>query len=198
MPSEAVDSNTTPVVEIKRLDPDVANRTSDYPGLAKGTNVLVTTGGVVSVAAVSLLKSAGCEVTVLGAATAPDCILVEGSAMNPEACAKAVAGQDVVVHAGRPCPGAAAGAVAEGTRNLLEAAAAAGVKAFVFRSSARYLSLVFVCACTLAEDVRVHVTNDPNYTTACFIFMSSCAVRAMYMHGTVYPFTPDYLMGHRL
>ena len=133
-----------PVLEIKRQDADVVNRTSEYAGLAQGTNVLVTTGGIVSEATVSRLKLAGCAVTVLAAAdgvAAPSgCIVVEGSALTPEACAKAVKGQDAVVHAGRPRPdsaGSSTTVLVEGTRNLLEAASAAGVKAFVFGSSAR-------------------------------------------------------------
>eukprot|EP00752_Nemacystus_decipiens_P010473 g9331.t1 len=142
MPTET--DTPQPVLEIKRLDPDVANRTRDYPGLARGTNVLVTTGGVVSDATVTRLKLAGCTVTVLaaaGSATDPsDCSVVEGSALSPEACAKAMKHQDAVVHAGRPGPDAGRTALVEGTRNLLEAASAAGVKAFVFGSSA---SVVF-------------------------------------------------------
>lgn len=131
-----------PVVEIKRLDADVVNRANDYSNLAKGTNVLVTTGGGVSAATMSRLKLAGCTVTVLGAVggaiTAPaDCILIEGGALNPEACGKAVKGQDVVVHAGRPRADDGPSALVQGTRNLLEAATAAGVKAFVYGSSAR-------------------------------------------------------------
>lgn len=130
-----------PVVEIKRLDPDVVNRTNDYSGLSKGTNVLVTMGGAVSEATVSRLKLAGCAVTVLGTAgdatAQPDCLLVEGSVLSPEACAKAVKGQDAVVHTGRPRPDADTTVLVEGTRNLLEAATAAGVKAFVYGSSAR-------------------------------------------------------------
>lgn len=147
MPSTVADTNTSAlVVEVKRLDPGLVNRTSDYPGLVKGTNVLVTTGGAVATATVSQLKSAGCKVTVLGtigsAATAStaeqDCVVVDGSVMSPDDCAKAVAGQAVVVHAGRPPTDACcAGALAQGTRNLLEAAAAAGVRAFVYGSSAR-------------------------------------------------------------
>lgn len=141
MPTAAGTNTPQPVVEIKRLDEDVVNRMSDYPGLAKGTNVLATAGGAVSEATVSRLKLAGCTVTVLGAvggATAPPgCILVEGSALSPEACAKAVKGQDAVVHAGRPRPDAGTTALVEGTINLLEAATAAGVKAFVYGSSAR-------------------------------------------------------------
>eukprot|EP00903_Cladosiphon_okamuranus_P011606 g10916.t1 len=133
-----------PVIEIKRLDPDVVNRASEYPGLPKGTNVLVTTGGAVSAATVSRLKLAGCNVTVMGAAdgaaASSGCIVVEGSALSPDACAKAVKGKDAVLHAGRPPPGAAKTAVVDGTRNLLEAASTAGVKAFVYGSSA---SVVF-------------------------------------------------------
>lgn len=129
-----------PVLEIKRLDPDVVKKTSEYR-LAGGTKVLVSTGGVVSEAAVSRLKCAGCTVTVLaaaGGATAPsDCTVVEGSALSPEACAKAVKGQDAVVHAGRPRPDAGGTVLVEGTRNLLEAASASGVRAFVYGSSAR-------------------------------------------------------------
>ncbi|CAM9434353.1 unnamed protein product, partial [Hapterophycus canaliculatus] len=99
--------------------------------------------GAVSEATLSLLNSAGCTVTVFGitsgAITAPGCILAAGSAMNREACSKAVEGKAVVVHAGRP-PAASSGAAAEATRNLLEAAAVAGVKGFVYASSA---SVVF-------------------------------------------------------
>lgn len=137
-------NSSQPVVEIKRLDPDVVNRTAAYPGLSNGTNVLVTIGGGVSEATVSRLKLAGCTVTVLGAigsvTAPPDCTIAEGSVLNPEACAKAVKGQDAVVHAGRPPPGAGvvtSAALVEGTRNLLEAATTAGVKAFVYGSSAR-------------------------------------------------------------
>lgn len=125
-------------MEIKRLDPGVVNRTRDYPGLPRGTNVLVTAGGAVSAATVSLLESAGCTVTVLGVARAasapPNCTLVEGSALSRESCASAVAGQDVVVHAGGP---SSPGTAAEATKNLLQAAAAASVKGFVYASSAR-------------------------------------------------------------
>ncbi|CBN79009.2 NAD dependent epimerase/dehydratase, putative (Partial), partial [Ectocarpus siliculosus] len=140
--TDAGEKDATPVVEIKRLDPSVVNRTRQYPGLPRGTNVLVTAGGAVSAATVSLLKSAGCTVTVLGVARAasapPNCTLVKGSALSRESCASAVAGQDVVVHAGRPSsPGAVA--VAEATKNLLQAAAAASVKGFVYASSASVL-----------------------------------------------------------
>lgn len=145
MPSAAGTDTAALVVEIKRLDPGVVNRAGDYPGLAKGTNVLVTTGGAVSTATVSQLQSAGCKVTVVGttgvattpSAAALDCVVADGSAMSPENCAKAVASQDVVIHAGRPTSDACHTALAQGTRNLLEAAAAAGVKAFVYASSAR-------------------------------------------------------------
>lgn len=132
------------MVEIKRLDPDILNRTHEYPGLPRGTNVLVTAGGAVSEATVSLLKSAGCAVTILGTASAataaPGCSLAAGSAMDREACAKAVEGKAVVVHAGSP-PAASSGAVVDSTRNLLEAAAVAGVRGFVYASSARCCSL---------------------------------------------------------
>ncbi|CAM9286164.1 unnamed protein product [Ectocarpus sp. 12 AP-2014] len=141
MPStDAGEKDATPVVEIKRLDPGVVNRTRDYPGLPRGTNVLVTAGGAVSAATVSLLESAGCTVTVLGvartASAPPNCNLVEGSALSRESCASAVAGQDVVVHAGRP---SSPGSLAEATKNLLQAAAAASVKGFVYASSASVL-----------------------------------------------------------
>ncbi|CAN0134569.1 unnamed protein product [Scytosiphon promiscuus] len=132
-----------PAVEIKRLDPEVTNRTHGYPGLPRGTNVLVTTGGAVSEATVSLLKSAGCTVTVLGIAAAPTtasgCILAAGVAIDREACTRAVEGKAVVVHAGSP-PAAPVEALAEATRNLLDAAAVAGVRGFVYASSA---SVVF-------------------------------------------------------
>lgn len=133
--------SSQPVIDIKRLDPDVVNRATEYPGLSKGTNVLVTTGGAVSAATVSRLKLAGCKVTVLaavgGTAAPSGCVVVEGSALSPDACAKAVKGQDAVLHAGMPRPDAGNTALVEGTRNLLEAATAAGVKAFVYGSSAR-------------------------------------------------------------
>ncbi|CAN0445015.1 unnamed protein product [Ectocarpus sp. 8 AP-2014] len=140
--TDAGEKDATPVVKIKRLDPGVINRTREYPGLPRGTNVLVTAGGAVSAATVSLLKSAGCTVTVLGVARAasapPNCTLAKGSALSRESCASAVAGQDVVVHAGRPSsPGAVA--VAEATKNLLQAAAVASVKGFVYASSASVL-----------------------------------------------------------
>lgn len=140
MTSTPAGTDHDPVVEIKRLDPDIVNRTHEYPGLPRGTNVLVTAGGAVSEATVSLLKSAGCTVTVLGTATAaaaaPGCALAAGSATDREACAKAVEGKAVVVHAGSLSP-ASVGAVTEATRNLLEAAAVAGVRGFVYTSSAR-------------------------------------------------------------
>lgn len=144
------------MVEIKRLDPGIVNRTREYPGLPRGTNVLVTAGGAVSAATVSLLESAGCTVTVLGVARAacapPNCTLVEGSALSRESCASAVAGQDVVVHAGRP---SSRGAVAEATTNLLQAAAAARVKGFVYASSARChcggVVLSSCCHCSFFE-----------------------------------------------
>ncbi|CAM9611686.1 unnamed protein product, partial [Ectocarpus fasciculatus] len=141
MPSTvAGGKDSAPVVEIKRLDPGIVNRKPEYPGLPRGTNVLVTAGGAVSAATVSLLESAGCNVTVLGVARAasdpPSRTLVDGSALSRESCARAVAGQDVVVHAGRSSSGAA---VAEATRNLLQAAAASSVKGFVYASSASVL-----------------------------------------------------------
>lgn len=141
--SGARDSTTAPCIEIKRLDPGVVNRTHAYPGLAKGTKVLVVGDGAVGDSARSLLKAAGCQVTALcTAATAAatlGCLAVEGSPTIPDACAKAVAGQEVVVHAGGPsCAAEARECVTIGTRNLVEAAAAAGVKGFVFASSVRF------------------------------------------------------------
>ena len=139
--SEARGSTATPCIEIKRLDPIVVNRTHEYPGLAKGTKVLVVGEGAVPDAARSLLKAAGCKVTALctaAAAATPDCAAFEGSPTSSDACAKAVAGQEVVVHAGGSlCVAEAWECVTGGTRNLVEAAAAAGVKGFVFASSVR-------------------------------------------------------------
>lgn len=149
-PAATKNRTVAPVVEIKRLDPCLSSRIHEceYPGLAKGTKVLVTTGGAIADSAISLLTAAGCNVTILGPSprpahaatreTKPEITPVEGSVMSPEACAKAVIGQDVVLHAGRPAADAEARRSAhEGTRQLLSAAAGAGVKAFVFVSSAR-------------------------------------------------------------
>ena len=141
--SGAGGSTQIPCIEIKRLDRGVVGRTHEYPGLVKGTKVLVAGEGAVADSARSLLKAAGCQVTALctaAATTTPDCTVVEGSATSSDACAKAVVGQQVVVHVGGPSCSAALGleCVTSGTRNLLEAAAAAGVKAFVFETPTRY------------------------------------------------------------
>lgn len=147
-PAATKNSTVIPVVEVKRLDPCLSSRIHEYPGLAKGTKVLVTTGGAIADFAISLLTAAGCVVSVLGPSphpshvaardAKPEITLVEGSVASPEACSKAVIGQDVVLHAGRPATAAeACRSTHEGTRQLLSAAAAAGVKAFIFASSAR-------------------------------------------------------------
>lgn len=179
MLSKATGTDTAEqVVEIKRLDPAVVNRTYNYRGLAKETNVLVTTGGAVSTATVSQLKSVGCKVTVLGtmgaAATTftatPGCVVMDGSAMNPEDCAKAVAGKDVVIHAGMPTPDACTGALDQGTRNLLEAAATAGVKAFVYGSSARY----GLFRCILVGVVGVGSTAEGSWMVSSLLRLCCC------------------------
>lgn len=144
--SEEGGSTSTPCIEIKRLDPGVVNRTHEYPGLAKGTKILVVGDGAVADSARSLLKAAGCQVTALcttaaaAAAATPDCVaVVEGNLTRSGVCVKAVAGQEVVVHAGGPwCAAEARDDVMSGTRNLVWAARAAGLKAFVFASSVRY------------------------------------------------------------
>lgn len=147
-PAATKTSSMIPVVEVKRIDPCLSSRIHEYPGLAKGTKVLVTTGGAIADYAISLLTAAGCVVTVLGSSphpsrvaardAKPEITLVEGSVASPEACAKAVIGQDVVLYAGRPATASEACRSAhEGTRQLLSAAASAGVKAFIFASSAR-------------------------------------------------------------
>lgn len=138
-------SNAAPVVEVRRPDPSVASRTHEHPGLAKGTRVLVAggKGGAIADATVSQLLSAGCEVTVFGTATVvaatSGCSVMGGGVASREACVEAVAGQEVVVHAGRELSGSGCSVpegILEGTRNLLDAAASAGVKGFVFASSA--------------------------------------------------------------
>lgn len=147
------------VFEMKRIDPSILNRAHEYPDLRRGTKVLVTTGGPVANATVSRLTSAGCIVTVLAAADVPNSVsstseilVIRGSVMDREVCTKAVDGQDMVIHAGRPTsPTAVEGAgihaktsghLVEGTKNLLDAATMAGVKCFIFLSSARYSSCV--------------------------------------------------------
>lgn len=135
-----------PVVELRRLDASVANRTHEYPGLANGTKVLVTTGGTIADATISQLSAAGCLVTTLSLLEVEQG--VGGVLISPESCMRAVDGQEVVVHAGQvadKCSSEvdASRHVVAGTKLLLEAAAAAGsVKAFVFASSAR-------CGCAI-------------------------------------------------
>lgn len=141
--SEERGSTARPCIYIKRLDPAIVNRTHEYPGLAKGTKILVVGDGAVAASARSLLKAAGCQVTALyksaTAAATPGCLVVEGSPTSPDSCAKAVAGQEVVVHAGGPsCVAASWECVTSGTRNLVDIAAAAGVKGFVLASSVRF------------------------------------------------------------
>ena len=141
--SEARGSTSRPIISIKRLDPGIVNRSHEYPGLAKGTKILVVGNGAVAASARSLLKAAGCQVTALctsaTAAATPGCQAVEGSPMSADSCAKAVVGQEVVVHAGgASCVAEAWECVTSGTRNLVEVAAAAGVKGFVLASSVRF------------------------------------------------------------
>lgn len=134
-----VHDGSSPVIEVKRLDPSVVNRTHEHPGLAKGTRALVTGTGSVRDLTVSQLIAAGCSVAVLGEASLvpPGCARVEGSVMSPETCDKAVQKQDFVVHVGLS-PSFSAECLVEGTKNLLKAASAAGVKGFIFASSSRY------------------------------------------------------------
>ena len=148
MPQAVTRSRTAvPVIEIRRLDPCVTSKPLTYPGLAKGTRVLVTTGGPIADYVMAIAQSAGCAVTVLGSspcsahpasrganASPREYIVVEGSMTSPESCAKAVIGQELVLHA---AAAEASRNFLEGTKNLLSAAAAAGVKGFVLASSAR-------------------------------------------------------------
>lgn len=142
-------------VVIKRIDKDILDKKHAYPGISPGTKVLITMGGAVANATLSRLASAGCNVTVLGkidASCSPfdssEIRIAEGSIDSPEECAKAVEGQDVVFHTGRPgsavtvdvgakSQSEAARRLVDGTRNILDAAASAGVERFIFLSSAR-------------------------------------------------------------
>lgn len=147
------------------------NRKHEYPGLASGTKVLVTTGGTIADATISQLSAAGCLVTTLSLLEATKG--GEGALIPPESCARAVEDQEVVVHAGRMADRFssavdACGHVTAGTRLLLEAAAASGsVKAFVFASSARCdqccvsLSLRVCTLCTLCTLCLLFLPSRP-------------------------------------
>lgn len=157
MPSSSGD--TEAVVVAKRLDTTVVNKTFEYSKLLPSTKVLVTTclapgeagggiGGAVTTATVARLSTTGCRLRVLtcsgdsayGAGNLGGEVAVEvleGSVASKADCEKAVEGQDVVVHAVR-CSSVVGVGVVAGTRNVLGAAAAAGVKSLVFVGAARY------------------------------------------------------------
>ncbi|CAM9819672.1 unnamed protein product, partial [Discosporangium mesarthrocarpum] len=153
-----------PVVWVKTIPPDVVDKKKTYPGLPAGTKVLVTVGGFVSDAVVSLLVSNKCKVTTLGERGTNAVGVVEsakGSVTSLQCCQRAVAGQEVVIHAARPDPTAsrkdAESFIVSGTRNMLEAATAAGVQRFVFTSST---SVIFGGA-----DLKA-VTEDTPYPSS--------------------------------
>jgi UDP-glucose 4-epimerase len=135
-------SGALPQVIVKELPPELLHKKLRFPHLPQ--EVLLTHGTSRCLAShvLALLETTASNITVFhdGTSQSEDVPHVKGELRNAEACKRAVRGKQIVFHAGLPCSSASPDelrAFVEGTETLLKAAAAAGVKRFVFASLAR-------------------------------------------------------------